>query len=112
MRSPRPRASSTAAATTRDLPRPAPPSMSDAYLEFPGSGLSLQAEKLGRGSGRTRCIVFVRERCAEHGVEIRAIVADRQLECVSAVRIQHALRTSDELVECLDGVVVGVVVDA
>ena len=68
--------------------------------------------QLERGRGGARGVVLVRERRAEHRAQVRALVAERQVEQVAAVRREDPLRAADEVVELRDRVVVVVVVDA
>ncbi len=68
-----------------------------------------QLERRGRRPGR---VVLVRQRRAEHAVQVGALVAQRELQDVAAVAVEDPLRRTDEVVQLLDRVVVVVVVDA
>ena len=67
-----------------------------------------QLERRSRRAGR---VVLVGDRGAEDPVEIGALVAERQLQQVSAVAGQDLLRGADEVVERLNGIGVAIEVD-
>ena len=83
----------------------------DADLQVRGGGDLVESSELERGGHGARAVVLVRVRRAEDGVEVGALVADRDLEHVAAVLRADPLRVPDEVVELPDRTV-GVVVDA
>ena len=72
----------------------------------------LERAQLERGGAGARRVVLVRERRPEDAVEVRALVAERELEHVAAVAREDPLRGAHELVELLARRLVVVVVDA
>ncbi len=86
--------------------------MRDADLQARDARRDFEGDDLERCGAGPRRVVFVGEGCAEHGVQVRALVADRELQDVAAVAVDDALGTADEIVELLRGGGVAVVVDA
>ena len=72
----------------------------------------VQRAQLERGGDGAHGVVAVGDRCAERGVEVAALVADRDLQDVALEAGQDRLHLADERVELVGGVVVAVVVDA
>ena len=83
----------------------------DPDLDLASGGRALELQDLERRCGRARRVVLVGEWRPEDRVEIRALVAEGELEEVAPVVGEYALRPADEVVELGDRVVVGVVVD-
>ena len=77
-----------------------------------GGRRPLEVAQLEGGRGRPRGIVLVGDRRPEHAVQVRALVAEGQLEDVAAVAGHDPLGPPHEVVELLDGGFVVVVVDA
>ncbi len=90
----------------------AQPAVRDSDLDAGDRGRRLELAQLERGGRRARGVVLVRERRAEHRVQVGALVAERQVEEIAAVRREDPLHAADEIVELRDRVVVVVVVDA
>ncbi len=106
------------AETGERLPAPvavraaAQPSVRDPDLDARRRRRRFEVAQLERCGCCARRVVLVRLRRAEHRRQIRALVAERQVQQVAAIRGQNALHMPDEIVEFRDRVFIVVEVDA